>query len=316
MLPQKVREAAERAERIHNEVYGNTAPEATPAPAADAALAAVEPQEPAVPVQDQTPVAPVAPTPAPVAPNWEEKYRVLDGKYKAEVPRMAAEIRDLKASMQMLQDQLAAQPATPAASPIPEGMTPAEVVEQFGEDFAKAVGSIATQIAEQRVTKVREEFKPQIERVEKTAADSQRDAYMRELARLVPDWQQIDTEDNFTAYLDEADEFTGRSRRFFFNEADKHMDAPRVAKFFQAFKGNSTPAPAAPVVPAAPSAIDAMVQPSAVRATQAPQGRRHWTQRDIAQFYADQRRGRYTPADAKRIESDLFAAQREGRIAA
>jgi hypothetical protein len=195
-------------------------------------------------------------------------------------------------------------------------MTPSEVVEQFGEDFAKAVGAIATQIAEQRVGRVRDEFKPQIDRVERTAVESQRDAYMRELGRLVPDWQEIDTDDGFTAFLDEADELSGRSRRTFFQEADKHMDAARVAKFFLAFKGNSTPAPQAPVVPQAPSAIDVMVQPSAVRATQAPQGRRHWTQRDIAQFYADQRRGRYTPADVRRIESDLFAAQREGRIAA
>lgn len=315
MLPKKVREAAERADRFYTDDAGNTAPPA--APVADVAPVIDLPNEPVVPdVVDQTPPATPPVPPTPPAVNWEEKYRVLNGKYQAEVPRMAQEIRELKASMQTLQETAANPPAPPQAPAIDvKGMTPAEVVEQFGEDFAKAVGAIAAQIAGEHTSKVREEFKPQMDRVEQSAAESARESYMRELARLVPNWQEIDTDDNFTAFLDERDELSGRTRRTYFQEADKAMNAARVAKFFTAFKGNSAPAQP-PAEPQAPSAIDVMVQPSAVRASPPPQGRRIWTQADVAKFYGDVRRGAYKPADVARIESDLFAAQRENRMRA
>lgn len=309
MLPQKVREAAERADRLHAEAYGNTTQVTPVQPVVDVDPPVVEVPQAVVPVEP-----PAAVPPAPAA-NWEEKYRVLNGKYQAEVPRMAEQIRELKSSMQLLQEAAAAPAPTPVPAIDVSGITPDQVVEQFGEDFAKAVGAIASQIADQRADQVRGEFKPQLETVEKRSAESAREGYMRELARLVPEWQVIDTDDNFTAFLDEADELSGRSRRFFFQEADKHMDAARVAKFFRAFKGNST-APTAPVVPAGPSAIDAMLQPSSNRTSEAPQGKRFWTQADIRKFYVDVRQGRFTPQESKRIESDIFAAQRENRMAA
>src|SRR5207248_2233709 len=107
MLPQKIREAAERAEQIHRQVYGgNTGSEPTPAPVVDAAPIDA-PQEPAV----QEP-APVDPSPVPTV-NWEEKYKVLDGKYRAEVPRMAQEIRGLKDANEELRAAIAQATAAP-----------------------------------------------------------------------------------------------------------------------------------------------------------------------------------------------------------
>lgn len=309
MLPRKVREAAERADKLHAQIYGNTGQQ--PAPAEPAPTPPVEPNAPVETPPDSTPAPAVPePTPAPVvaADPWEEKYRVLNGKYQAEVPRMAAEIRDLKTTMQTLQERPAATPA-PAPQIDFKGMTPEQVVEQFGEDFASAVAAIA----DQRAGRVRDEVGAKLESVEKRTTESARGSFMRDLDRMVPDWQALDVDDRFTAYLDEVDGLSGRSRRFFFQEADKHNDAARVAKFFAAFRATVAPAAAAQATPAA---VEQMLQPSSSRVSEQPVGKRIWRQADIRQFYVDVRRGRYSPQEVKRLESDIFAAQHENRLAA
>jgi hypothetical protein len=47
-------------------------------------------------------------------------------------------------------------------------------------------------------------------------------------------------------------------------------------------------------------------------------GKRVWTRAEIAQFYRDKSAGRFAKreAHAKKLEEDIFAAQREGRVRA
>lgn len=310
MLPRPVREAEERANRIHSELYGNTGMPPAPAQEPD--------QEPVVIAREPAAPAPPVPTPAPApaVDTWETKYRVLEGKYNAEVPRMARDLRELQATIQELRDQLAA--PTPAA-PVPsvEGMTPEQVVEQFGEDFAKAVGSVAERIAQRNSEALRNEFKPKLDEVEQTSRTGARAAFMTQLERAAPNWAAIDATDGFTAFLNEIDALSGLPRRHFFNEADRQNDAARIARFYTTFEALSAPAPA-PAAPAGPAPIEyALAPPNGSRASgEPPPSRRMWTSADIRQFYVDVRKGRFTPQDAKRIESDIFAAQRENRLAA
>lgn len=312
MLPKQVQEAAERANRIHQEIYGNTE-----APAPDAAPAEVVAT--AEPAPAPAPVAEPAPAPAPAEDaSWQRKYEVLDGKYRAEVPRMAGQIRDLNATIETLRAEIATVKVAPAPAPTPiEGMTREQVVESFGEDFAKAVAAEAARVVREQTDGLRSELLPKIEGVQQQARTSAREGFIRDLARQVPDFAEIDATEGFTAFLDEIDGMSGRSRRDFFNEADKANDASRIAQFFKAFKGHSTPAPTPAPAPAGPTAVDYALQPdTSSRATPVPPGKRMWTQADIRQFYVDVRKGRFNAADATRIESDIFAAQRENRLAA
>lgn len=314
MLPRQVQEANERANRILQEVYGNTDAPA-PAPVAPE-VTPIEAREPTPAPAPQGP----APTPAPAAPadSWEVKYRVLEGKYNAEVPRFAQQLREQSAVIDTLRrevEELKAAPPAPQAVPV-EGMTLAEVEDKFGEDFAKAVGAVATSIAAQNADTLRKELAPKLESVEKAAKENARDTFMRQLSSAVPDYAQIDADPQFTAFLDEVDAMSGRARRHFFNEADQANDAARIARFFLAFKGNSQPPAQPPAAPAGPAPIEYALQPSAGRASEAPPGKRLWSSADIRQFYVDARKGRFTPQEYARIESDIFAAQRENRMAA
>lgn len=302
MLPRAVREAGERADAILAQLAaGNTAPEPqeaepAPEPQQQVTAPAVEPQP-----------AP-APAPAVLSDDWEQKYRALAGKYSAEVPRYADEVRELKAKVNELTEKL----ATPAQPLVPTNkLSPQEVVDQFGEDFAAAVGAIAAQVADERV----KEFRPQVEAAQQTATRSARAQFMAELLKSAPDWQAIDQDPRFTQFLDETDAMSGRPRRDFFNDADARNDATRIAAFFTAFRGSTSSVPV-PTPPAQNPAIQAQLAPSSSRNNDAPPGKKLWTQSDIRQFYVQARKGLINQQDFDRIESDIFAAQREGRLAA
>lgn len=300
-LPRAVREQAERAEAAHLAALGNTG---SPAP-----VDLVEAPQPApVVVEPVAPVAPVAAAPTAADDSWELKYKVLNGKYQAEVPRLARELRELREQMQ-------AAPKPVAATTGTEDLTPASVKERYGDDFADAVAAIAADAA----SKVRDELSTQVKGIEEDGAARRHAEYLGELGRLVGNWQAIDADPAFTAYLDEVDTQTGRTRREFFHEADKSCNAARVASFFSAFSRGNTPAPKPVVVPAAAPSVEHLLSPDSSRSSEAPPGKKLWSRAEVAKFYADARAsngtpfGRFTAKQYEQLNNDIDAAIAEGR---
>lgn len=309
-LPRAVREQAERAEAAHQALLANTAPQQVAAPQEPVVT-------PVVVVEPVTPAAPVVVTPAtepvvaPVADSWELKYRVLNGKYTAEVPRMAQELRELRGQLQAAQ----VSPPAPAAAPVASNAGLDAVTAQYGEDFAAAVSTVA----EASVQKLRDGLTAEVEVVKTESAARARREFLTDLAGLVPTWKSVDADIGFTAYLDEFQAQTGRTRREFFNEADASNNAARVASFFAAYIRATTPARPSVVTPVEPQ-VEPLISPDSSRASEAPPGKKLWSRAEIQQFYADSRAqggskpyGRYTAAEYARIDTDISVAQAEGR---
>lgn len=317
-LPRAVREQAERAERAHQELLGNTATAAPVAevvevpPAETPIVEVVTPEAPVVvpPVQVEAVVAEV-----PVADSWELKYRVLNGKYQAEVPRLAQQLRESNEALKIAQSASAASTVTNAEA-APAAMTPQVVIDQYGEDFAGAVHTVAK--AETKL--LRDELSSKVDRLDAEAGERRRGDFLRDLATHVPNFAQVDQEPGFSAYLDDFDAQTGKTRREFFTEADASNNAPRVASFFSAYiKGKKQPAPA-PAVVAPPPSVEHLIAPDSSRHSEAPEGKKQWTRVEVAKFYSDSRAqggnkpyGRYTAAEYGRIDADISSAPGEGR---
>lgn len=301
MLPKAVREAGEKADALHSGLSGNTDQLAAPDKPVEKVMPEVQPE----PVKAE----PVAQQPP--ADGWEHKYKVLSNKYSAEVPRLAQELREMKDKIREQSEKMASAPV----AELPSGLTPEKVVETFGEDFAAAVGALASKISEQHSTKLREEFAPRVEAATSSANANARQVFLRQLSDSVPDWQVIDQEDAFTAFLDEYDQLTGRQRRQFFIEADQSNDAHRIISFFTAYReGSSVKKTLREEV--AKNAMEYSLSPSGVRTSDAPAGKKVWSPGEIRKFYTDARRGIYSTGEYERIESDIFAAQNEGRLLA
>lgn len=340
-LPKQVQKQIEEANRIAAQVYGN--PETPPDPNAPPADPAPAPGEPAAPV----------PTPIPQE-SAEHKYKVLQGKYNAEVPRLqrahaqqAEEVRQLRDQLTATQNLLASlgQRGEPAASPSnPPTRTKLvkdEEIKEFGADlydFMKRVVREETQseISSQVEGKVRP-ISQKVDQVANAATSvaqrvvkNDEQAVLDLLEEKVPNWLQLNEDEGFLQWLNVREPYTGVARGQLLTEAFKAHDGPRVVAFFNGYltehaaavtpPANPQPS-AAPAPPAAPpQALDRFVAPGASRPgpSNAPDvsGKRVWTRAEIAGFYAARSAGRFRskPDEAKRLESDIFAAQREGRI--
>lgn len=317
-----------------------------PAPAAASAEpAAAQPAAPAA-----APAAPAAAQPAAAAAapvDWEQRYKVLQGKYNAEVPRLTQQLQDMQRQMNGLQGLLGSlrQPAAPAApaAPAPPPVTDAEIKE-FGPDLYDFVKRVARGEQAAILPEIDKRVAPVVQKVDaasaaaqnanQQAAAAQRRAMFDLLKQQVPNWEALNDDPGFLAWLDQRDPYTGEVRGKLLERAEAVNDGPRVVAFFVGYqRENATVAPATPAAaaaaPAAPAAsaasqptLETMVAPGAARpgAARAPDGsgKRVWTRAEIGKFYADAAQGKFRSTEGQKryreIEAEIFLAQREGRV--
>jgi hypothetical protein len=294
MLPKAVEEQMRRAEDLHRQAYGNTEQPTAPAPEED--------QKADVPVLNEV-VAPEQPKPKDQVDPGEEatfkrRYEVLHGKYSAEVPRMAAEIRDLKAKLAQAE---AAAEAAKTATPAPSRLKPEEV-EEYGAGFVDFVKRAASEVVPEDVGQIKESVQQLRNETERLA----KARFLNDLTQAAPRWEQLNEDKGFLTWLSGIDPLSGRVRQEIFDEAAGRFDAWRTANFFNSYVSDNSAEPEAPPVQ--------HVEPPTTRVSAPPPGKRTWTNREIAAFYAAVREGRYTKEQTDGIEKDIFAAQREGRI--
>lgn len=293
----------------------------------------VEPAEPAEPSLETTP-EPAPPADPPV--DWEQRYRTLQGKYDAEI----GQVHDLRRqidSMRLLLAQVNA-PRTP--EPVAEArpattttVVPAEHVEAYGQDLIDAARQWA-----------RAEIAPELEQLRGELRDlrggqqqtAQQQAQQRVEAQLSADpqladkWQALNQDQEFIAWLNQVDPYTGAPRMEFFRDACSRGDGVRVGRFFKGYiaehtavsQPSPTPQPQTPAEPVAerPS-LEGLAAPGRAVGTGSPQGgapaeKRLWTNDQIARFYRDRMHGVYEgrEAEARALELDILAAAGEGRI--
>lgn len=333
MLPEQVRKQVEQADEIVRQL--------SLVPSSDAEVTAPE-VTPADTPQDVEPVtaAPVASTtPAqlemdlePSADEWETKYKVLQGKYNAEVPRLQGQLRDfqthvdrLQGAMSVLQNAPAPAAVAPAVPKTTSKLKPEEV-EEYGADFIDMIERAALQ----RVTPQMEEMQNTIKnlvgqlsgQVSNVAQKQHQTDEQRFFARVgegVPNWQEINVTPEWLSYLNEPDPMTGITRQVYLDDARRSLDVGRVVNIFKAFTGNTTVSE--PDTTSAPKRSDALakqVQPgrtkAAAPASLAPAG--PVSRNDITKLYDDHRKGVYKGKEDefRRKEIALLDAINSGRL--
>lgn len=353
-LPKEVQRQARKAEAAHAKVYGTGEPEApvandtpTDIEAAPAPVAVV-PTNPEAPAQP-TEAAPASSLETPAEPfqggqepskkveeaedRWEHKYNVLNGKYKAEVPRLHKQIRELGNELSSLQGLIASlEKASPAAvdtsAPTGERLLKDEEIDDYGEELVSVMKRAA-----------REEIAPELERLQtenaqlkahvgaadKTRAGDAREAVFDALNATegLEDWMDINESPEYLRWLQGVDVYSGMSRQDMLSDAFKANDAARVVTFFKGYlKENAAVQPETPEPVARQPQVDmeALAAPGAPKAsaTRAPEGKRMWKQKEISAFYREVQKGTYRGKDSEkhRIEQDIIKAGQEGRITA
>jgi len=308
-IPRKVKEAAEKAEALYQQAYQVEQPEAQPAQEPE--QAPIEAQEQpdqqeaqyvSEGIQTETP----AQSEKPAQDKWEHKFKVIEGKYKAEVPRLAAQIRELSQRVESLSaenEELKSRPLAEA-----QALISPEDREKYGDDLLDVIRRAAKEEVGTKDTEIAT-LRKQLDSITSSTVKQSEVSFYDRLGQLVPDWPSVNDDSNFHEWLDEYDELTGKRRQDLLSEAETQKDADRVARFFSKWKNQQESSKAT-----TNQALASQTVPDSKPVVKPPAGKRFFTRGEIADFYARARRGEIRSDQLVAMEAEIHAASVEGRV--
>ena len=326
-LPKQVQKQSEAVQELYKELNNEQAQDES----ADVKEDADSVKEQAVQSEPQEQV---------VAENQEDetvgqRYKTLQGMYNAEVPRLHAERRELSDRVNQLEQLLSTmqqQPNKPEESipeePAPKLVTDADV-EEYGEsiEVMRRVSKEETLAAQKKLEALEKQIEslqsnviPRVEQVAASQVKTSEQAFWSELSTTVPDWRDMNDNQDFQNWLLEIDPLTGISRQTYLEDAQRNLDVGRVSNFFNTWKeNNGGVSNAQPNRKAqASTELERQVSPGKSKSTGKPKSNsgKTYSTDDIKSFFDEVRKGNYRNKEEERdrIERDIFAAQREGRI--
>lgn len=318
-LPEQLRQQVELANKHYSELENPAS-----APAEPAQQPATEPVA-AEPTQAEPEAKPAAvteqPTPEPAqdATYWQHRFQTMQGKYNGEVPGLHAKVRELEAAL------TEARKAPPAAA-APTAQQAIDTIKQLTEEQLAEFGpdtlAMVETLIQRRVGQVAPaqpdpELSQKLERLERAEQQREEERQQDVQARFwsavqarIPNLHAVNGDAGFHQWLAKFDPMTGINRQQALGAAQSAWDAERVVAIFNTYLSETGAMPAKKrEVPADE------VQPAQSRSTAAPATEEKvWLGSEITQFYNDKSRGRYSREEADRIEADIFAATKAGRV--
>lgn len=339
-LPEQIRKQSEAVQELYKQMNGDqppegeTPPEGVTPPADDstpspADVAAAEPSAPPPAVEQQPEGS------KPPEETVLQKYKTLQGMYNAEVPRLHQQNRELNSRLQQMEQLLASmQSAQPqrTTEQAPAKLISEKDVEEYGESLdvmrkvsREEMAPISQRLAaiEGMLQQLQSNVVPQVQQVAHRQAVTAEQMFWSDLAGAVSNWREINDSPDFQSWLLQADPLTGITRQTYLEDAQRALDAQRVANFFRTWlevSGQATVAQSTGRASAS-SELERQVAPGRSKntgnPTQTSKGKT-WTPSEIQDFYSKVRQGAFKGKETERarIERDIFAAQREGRVQA
>jgi hypothetical protein len=264
--------------------------------------------------------------------GFETRYKVLKGKYDAEVPRLQARIRELEAAtpsqdagtVRQLQAQVDAlrselealrgtrttstssTPANTASGDLPAGdMDDEDLAFEYGETGARLIRDLRQQVAT-----LQQQTDARIGSIEARDATRARDAFRTQLVdRLGEDRSAFD-EPEWAAFVQQRNPYNaGKSYNASLIEADAAGDIDTIVNIVQAYRQAGAAAP-----PQRTDPFEALAVPARVQATGAPAAGQRFRAGDLDAMVKKWQRGEKTFAQLQSFESAFTAAQQSGRV--
>jgi hypothetical protein len=286
-------------------------------------------QTPAEPPQDPQPAPaepkPVEPTPTPTEPvvaeeKWEQKYKTLKGMYDAEVPRLHADMRDLKAQVDNLRKAAETKPAEQAKPAVAEKLVTDADVEAFGSDLIEVQRKVAREVAAEfrgELDAMRAENGKLREQLNSTDTQVSEAGFEQRLYRMVPDFAAVNTDPQWINWLNEIDPLLRAPRSSVAQQAFNRGDAEGVAHYVSLFRQSiSSVEPTADKT----NELELQIQPNRSATSTPPNSQKGkmYTNADIEKMFrkATDLGIRGQTDAAKKLEAEIDAAFMEGRVTA
>lgn len=192
----------------------------------------------------------------PAIEDWEHKYKVLEGKYRAEVPTLTAELNALKDKLDKqgqiiasLQDVTEAQKLAnanlrqgPADKPATQQLNP-EDFEGYGQEIVDLVNfsnKLAGRNAEleanpNQAGAADDTLSQRVDRIELTHQQKSEREFNSALDRQIPGWRNLNRDKAFMDWLQHPDKMSGIQRLELVRNAAGTFDTGRTVEIFSAY---------------------------------------------------------------------------------
>lgn len=334
-LPEQIQKQVDTANQIIAEVYGPGSEE-NPGSAGNA-------ETPETPAAQPAPVSaasePVGTSATPATPVEDENSQTYAQRWRSGQGVVKSQLIQLQAAQERiasLENVIAMMNATPA--PVKEPSASPLVTDRDREEFGDDMVNFALRAARQENADLRgqlsqaltqiqtlgQQFQhfqgqvaPAVNRVVQVQQRNANDEFFGALTAQIPTWEAINSDPAFHRWLLAPDPMTGITRQAYLADAQKDLDATRVLSIFNAYL-SVTGAPSASNRVAPTNELELQVAPGRSMSASSPAAAeaRRWTRAEISKVYDDYRRGQYKGREAefKALETDIFAANKEGRI--
>ena len=321
--PQSVKDQAKKADDLIKAQANQGTDEGTP-PKVE-----VEPAK--APVVEPVVVDPVPVVHQPVIPvkgteDFEQKYRVIKGKYDTEIPALRDQVEGLTEQVRKFMEN---KPNEPAKTPENFDEALAEMTEQYGEQFASIVNNaaeekatviakeIAKDIANQIVDERLKELNGRVDTVSEVQVQTASEKFYANLDSGLPSWRTINTDPPFLAWLSKPidAELGGETYMDKLKASYGSLNDSMVLTIFNRYLKLNPDATKSNT-----SNLEELIVPDdkggADDLTNLNAEKKKYSQAEINQFYTDSAAGKYKdrPEEKARMEADIFAAQSDGRI--
>lgn len=282
--------------------------------------------------QNPPPLDQAGQPPAPAEPQagddtWEQRYRVLQGKYNAEIGRLTSSLRLMESLVQRLQPQAhagdaaaagAAGPAAEPPRPPSEDLSDDELkrlvgdeqaLEEFGPDFFRTVAKFQRRLQPKQDAPDLAPLRAEVEQLRRERLESGLD-------RILPTWRRQNADARFVDWMRQTPEpRTGMSYLDVLRGALSRGDLQGVATVFQDWPG-ARPSGQPGQAPRVPVTQQVTVRPAggAGAPPNAPAVKKTYTQDQVMALAKQIATGEVSGDRAKALQADLEAAFADGRV--
>lgn len=238
--------------------------------------------------------------------KWRDRYLTLKGKYNAEVPRLASQLKEL-------QEQLI-KPSVKES--VKDDVDPEEDEDSFesvyGIEFVENIRKLINQTVKQEIQPVTDK----VDLVETTQRNDAAESFKSYLDENAEGWRDLweGKDKGFQKYLKQPDPsglYTNGELLELYNKA---WDADKMVKLFKLYKNETVPN--TKQKESLTRDKEAMIAPSRSKTTPEPTSKEKtiWTATSMKEFEQADRLGKYSDEESQAKWADLLAAANEGRI--
>jgi hypothetical protein len=247
---------------------------------------------------------------------WEHKFKVLEGKYRSEVPKLQAEIKALNERLQSTPDEAAIRQQIlseqPQTNSQPATTSESASLTQLREEYGPELIDGLLGVMKEQVAPLQKSVNQVAESNVESAKEAKYSILRQKLATQGVNFDEVNASEDFIGWLNSSPEDPYMpTQQQIMGSAFSSNDFDKVAEVFVKYVGSLTNAPSN-LQSKSPLENHAEMQSSAAVASSSPTGGQVWTNQSISEFYASK-----PPAGDKRLaewnkkEKQLFLAQQQ-----